>query len=192
MGRAALNLVEASEYTNAGTVEFIVSPNGDFYFIEMNTRLQVEHPTTEMITGLDLVEWQIRIAAGESLTLSQQDLAIDGHSIQCRLYAENPDKRFMPAPGAITDWVEPSGEGIRVDSGVSAGLKVTPYYDPLLAKVITHGADRSAAIERMKQALAEFEIGELTTNLSMHLTVMDHEDFRSGDVHTGWLEEEFS
>lgn len=192
MGKAALALVEASEYTNAGTVEFIVSPNGDFYFIEMNTRLQVEHPTTEMITGLDLVEWQIRIAAGEALTVKQEDLSIDGHSVQCRIYAENPEKRFMPAPGAITDWVEPSGEGVRVDAGVAGGMKVTPYYDPLIAKVITHGATRDAAIDRMKQALTDFEIGELTTNRSMHLTVMDHPDFRAGDVHTGWLEEEFS
>ncbi len=191
MGQAALNLVEAADYTNAGTVEFILSPNGDFYFIEMNTRLQVEHPCTEMITGHDLVEWQIRIAAGEALQVQQDELSIDGHSIECRIYAENPDKRFMPAPGNIGEYSEPSGEGIRVDSGVTAGYKVTPHYDPMVAKVITHGADRDAAIERMKTALKNYHIGELTTNIPMHLEVLDHEDFRAGDVHTSWLEDEY-
>ena len=191
MGQAALNLVDAAEYTNAGTVEFILSPDGSFYFIEMNTRLQVEHPCTEMITGEDLVEWQIRIAAGESLQIEQDDLAIDGHSIECRIYAENPDKRFMPAPGKIGDYVEPEGEGIRVDSGVVAGFKVTPYYDPLVAKVVTHGADRDEAIERMKTALGDFTIEELTTNIPMHLAVLDHEDFRASNLHTSWLEDEY-
>ncbi len=192
MGRAALALVEASEYTNAGTVEFIVSPEGDFYFIEMNTRLQVEHPVTEMITGHDLVEWQIRIAAGESLSLQQEDLKIDGHAIECRIYAENPDKRFMPAPGTIAEWVEPTGPGVRVDSGVASHFKVTPYYDPLIAKLVTHGADRSQAIERMQKALEEFTIEALTTNLAMHLAVLEHEDFVAGTVHTSWLEEVYS
>ncbi len=191
MTEAALALVRASEYTNAGTVEFIVSPNGEFYFIEMNTRLQVEHPVTEMITGHDLVEWQIRIAAGESLTIEQSDLTIDGHSLECRIYAENPAKRFMPAPGDITDWNHPTGDGIRVDSGVTANSKVTPYYDPLIAKVITHGSDRTAAIDRMKQTLTDFQIGELTTNVPMHLTILDHQDFRDGQFHTSWLEAEY-
>ena len=188
MAKAALALVDASEYTNAGTVEFIVSPDGSFYFIEMNTRLQVEHPVTEMITGHDLVEWQIRIAAGESLDLKQEDLAIDGHSIECRIYAENPDKMFMPAPGKITTWKEPVGQGVRVDSGVTANSKVTPFYDPMIAKLVVHGSDRSDAIARMKQALGDFEIGELTTNVPMHLSVLDHEDFVAGTVHTSWLE----
>lgn len=192
MGEAALALVEASEYTNAGTVEFIVSPDGSFYFIEMNTRLQVEHPTTEMITGHDLVEWQIRIGAGEALAVEQNDLSIDGHSIECRIYAENPDKRFMPSPGTIGEWVEPSGEGVRVDSGVTSNFKVTPYYDPLVAKLVTHGADRNQAIERMKRALDEFVIEDLTTNIPMHLSVLDHDDFVAGTVHTSWLEDVYS
>ncbi len=192
MGQAALALVEASEYTNAGTVEFIVSDSGDFYFIEMNTRLQVEHPVTEMITGHDLVEWQIRIAAGESLTIEQEDLEIDGHSIECRIYAENPDKRFMPSPGTIGEWVEPTGPGVRVDSGVTSHYKVTPYYDPLIAKLITHGSDRSEAIERMKEAIETFTVEELTTNLPMHLSVLAHDDFVAGDVHTSWLEDVYS
>ena len=191
MGQAALNLVDAAEYTNAGTVEFILSADGDFFFIEMNTRLQVEHPCTEMITGHDLVEWQIRIAAGEALQLEQDELSIDGHAIECRVYAENPDKRFMPAPGKIGAYSEPTGEGIRVDSGVTAGDKVTPHYDPMVAKVIAHGNDRTQAIERMKGALKNYKIEELTTNIPMHLTVLDHEDFRSGNVHTSWLEDEY-
>ncbi len=192
MTKAALALVEASEYTNAGTVEFIVSPDGEFYFIEMNTRLQVEHPVTEMITGEDLVAWQLRIAAGESLSLAQEDLSIDGSAIECRIYAENPDKRFMPAPGNITEWIEPTGDGIRVDSGVTANTKVTPYYDPLIAKVIAHGESRMQAIERMKKALNEMTIGELTTNVPMHLAVLSKEQFVDGHVHTGWLETEYS
>ena len=188
MCEAALALVRASEYVNAGTVEFIADEAGNFYFIEMNTRLQVEHPVTEMIAGLDLVEWQLRIAAGEELTLAQDALTIDGHAIECRLYAENPEKMFMPAPGTITTFKAPTGEGVRLDSGVDAGREVTPYYDPLIAKLIVHATDRSAAIEKMKGALTEMEIGGLTTNLSMHIDLMDDADFQAGDIHTGWLE----
>lgn len=188
MCEAALALVRASEYVNAGTVEFIADEAGNFYFIEMNTRLQVEHPVTEMIAGLDLVEWQLRVAAGEELTLAQDALTIDGHAIECRLYAENPEKMFMPAPGTITTFKAPTGEGVRLDSGVDAGREVTPYYDPLIAKLIVHATDRSAAIEKMKGALTEMEIGGLTTNLSMHIDLMDDADFQSGDIHTGWLE----
>ncbi|TXD36414.1 acetyl-CoA carboxylase biotin carboxylase subunit [Lujinxingia vulgaris] len=188
MCEAALALVRASEYVNAGTVEFIADEAGNFYFIEMNTRLQVEHPVTEMIAGLDLVEWQLRVAAGEELTLAQDALTIDGHAIECRLYAENPEKMFMPAPGTITTFKAPTGEGVRLDSGVDAGREVTPYYDPLIAKLIVHATDRSAAIEKMKGALTEMEIGGLTTNLSMHIDLMDDADFQAGDIHTGWLE----
>ncbi len=189
MTDAALALVDAAEYTNAGTVEFIVSEEGDFYFIEMNTRLQVEHPATEMITGHDLVEWQLRIAAGDPLSIQQEELSIDGHAIECRIYAENPDKRFMPAPGDVGEWVEPTGEGIRVDAGIASGDKVTPYYDPLVAKIIAHGPDRDAAIANMKNALSELVVSELTTNRDMHIAVLNHEDFVAGTVHTSWLEE---
>ncbi|RAL23620.1 acetyl-CoA carboxylase biotin carboxylase subunit [Lujinxingia litoralis] len=188
MADAALALVRASEYTNAGTVEFIADEAGNFYFIEMNTRLQVEHPVTEMIAGLDLVEWQLRIAAGEELTLAQSELSIDGHAIECRIYAENPEKMFMPAPGTITTWTPPQGEGVRLDSGVMANWAVTPYYDPLIAKLIVHAPDRPQAIARMKAALGEMNIGGLTTNLQMHLELMDDADYLAGDVHTGWLE----
>ncbi|MGM0555609.1 MAG: acetyl-CoA carboxylase biotin carboxylase subunit [Myxococcota bacterium] len=188
MCKAALNLVEQAEYTNAGTVEFIVDDSANFYFIEMNTRLQVEHTVTEMVTGLDLVEQQIRIAADERLDIAQEDIAMDGHAIQCRIYAENPAKRFMPAPGQIGDYSEPSGKGIRVDSGVTANFEVTPYYDPMVAKLMALGSDRKQAISRMKEALRTFVIDELTTNISMHLDILDDEDFISGDVHTNWLE----
>ncbi|MFU8803232.1 MAG: acetyl/propionyl/methylcrotonyl-CoA carboxylase subunit alpha [Bradymonadaceae bacterium] len=188
MTEAAIKLVKASNYTNAGTVEFIVDEEGNFYFIEMNTRLQVEHTVTEMITGLDLVEWQLRIADGEPMPFDQSDIKLRGHAIECRIYAENPDKMFMPAPGSIGAYTEPRSEGIRVDSGVGANWDVTPYYDPLIAKVISHGATRKEAIERMKQALNEYTIEGLITNRSMHLEILNDPSFIHGDVHTGWLE----
>jgi acetyl-CoA carboxylase biotin carboxylase subunit len=189
MAAAALALVDHVNYTNAGTVEFIVDKDANFYFIEMNTRLQVEHTVTEEITGVDLVEQQIRIAYGEPLAMDQDDLAIKGHAVECRVYAENPDKSFMPAPGSIGDYAEPTGyKGVRVDSGVTANFEVTPYYDPMVAKVITHGKDRSEAIGRMKEALRNFVIEDLTTNIDMHLEVLRDIDFIAGDVHTGWLE----
>lgn len=188
MTQAALNLVRKAEYTNAGTIEFIVDEDANFYFIEMNTRLQVEHTISEEITGVDLVELQIRVANGEPLPMAQEDLKIDGHAIECRVYAENPAKRFMPAPGTIGRYVEPQGPGVRVDSGVKANYEVTPFYDPMLAKLITHGENRSEAIERMRQALRGYTIEELTTNLSMHLELLDDPDFLAGNFHTGWLE----
>lgn len=188
MTEAALALVNATEYTNAGTLEFIVGEDASFYFIEMNTRLQVEHTVTEEITGVDLVEWQIRVAFGESLPMSQDALTISGHAIECRIYAENPAKKFMPAPGHIGAYTEPSGPGVRVDSGVHADSEVTPYYDPMLAKLITHGADRDEAIARMRGALDAYQIEELVTNLSMHAELLRDEDFVAGDFHTGWLE----
>jgi acetyl-CoA carboxylase biotin carboxylase subunit len=185
---AAVALAQAAEYVNAGTVEFISNAQGDFYFIEMNTRLQVEHPITEAITGLDIVEWQLRVASGEELGFTQDELAIDGHAIECRVYAENPDKMFMPAPGHITDYAEPTGEGVRVDSGVTGDYQVTSYYDPMVAKVVAHGADRAQATDRMHAALSAYTIGGLTQNISMHLEVLRDPVFESGDYHTGWLE----
>ena len=189
MSTAALALVERAEYTNAGTVEFIVDEDANFFFIEMNTRLQVEHCVTEEITGVDLVEQQIRVAYGESLGIDQDDLSIDGHALECRVYAENPDKRFMPAPGSIGDYSEPAGPGIRVDSGVHANFEVTPYYDPMVAKVIAHGEDRAQAIKRMRRALENYVIEDLTTNIDMHLAVLRDEDFLAGNIHTSWLED---
>lgn len=191
MAEAAVNLAEAAEYTNAGTVEFIADNDGNFYFIEMNTRLQVEHTVTEMITGLDIVEHQLRIAEGEPLEFLQEDIKMNGHSLQCRIYAEKPNKRFMPAPGQIEGYSEPSGEGIRVDSGASENYEVTRYYDPLVAKVVTHGENRDAAIDKMVEALNNYQIDGLTTNKEMHLEVLESEDFRNGGIHTGWLEERY-
>lgn len=188
MTTAAVKLAQEANYENAGTVEFIVSEDGDFYFIEMNTRLQVEHPVTEMITGVDLVAEQIRIAAGEPISFVDADLEIRGHAIECRLYAENPQKMFMPAPGDITDYVEPEGEGIRIDSGVAGNRTVTPYYDPMIAKIITHGADRDHARKRMLGALSQTRVEGLTTNLEMHRKVLESKQFQDGDFHTSWLE----
>lgn len=184
----AVALARAAGYTNAGTVEFISDQEGNFYFIEMNTRLQVEHPITEAITGLDIVEWQIRVANGEALDFTQEDLKIDGHAIECRVYAEDPSKKFMPAPGSIGEYVEPTGEGIRVDSGVSANRAVTPYYDPMVAKITTHAATREGATALMKEALGAYTIEGLTTNLSMHLEVLEDEVFTNATYDTSWLE----
>lgn len=186
--KAAVDLARAAKYTNAGTVEFIADKAGNFYFIEMNTRLQVEHPITEAITGVDLVEWQIRVAAGEELGFTQDELKVTGHAIECRVYAEDPAKMFLPAPGEIGAYEEPTGEGVRVDSGAQANWKVTPYYDPMIAKVIAHGADRAQATARMKAALGSYVIEGLTHNISMHLELLADEVFERGDYHTGWLE----
>ncbi len=188
MTDAALALVRESGYVNAGTVEFIVDADANFYFIEMNTRLQVEHPVTEMITGVDLVELQLRVAAGEALPISQDDLAINGHSVECRIYAENPEKMFMPAPGEIGAYSEPEGEGVRIDSGVKANWKVTPFYDPMVSKVTTHGKDRAEATSRMLGALDDYTIEGLTTNLEMHKLVLNSTEFTEADFHTSWLE----
>ena len=188
MAEAALDLTRAAEYTNAGTVEFVVDDEGNFYFIEMNTRLQVEHTVTEMITGLDIVELQLRIADGEPLEFLQEDIKMRGHSLQCRIYAEDPERNFMPAPGEITDYSEPSGDGIRVDSGATGNYEITRYYDPLVSKVITHGKLRDDSIDKMVGALGNYTIGGLTTNKSMHVDILQSDDFRSGHVHTGWLE----
>jgi len=189
MGEAALNIVREADYTNAGTIEFVADPeNGDFFFIEMNTRLQVEHTVTEMITGLDLVEQQIRIADDQPLEFRQEDLKMNGHAIQCRIYAEDADNGFRPAPGTIGNYSEPSGEGIRVDSGARENFEITRYYDPLVAKLMAHGPDRPTAIERMKQALENYTIEGLTTNIPMHLDVLSDDTFIDGDAHTAWLE----
>ena len=189
MTAAALTLVEASGYTNAGTVEFIVDEQGGFFFIEMNTRLQVEHAVTEMTTGLDLVELQLRVAAGETLGLNQEQIALNGHAIECRIYAEDPGKMFMPAPGRIGDYSEPALQGVRVDSGVKANWRVTPDYDPMVAKVIAHGDSRQTSCTRMVEGLRQMSLDGLTNNIEMHIAVLSSPDFLSGDFHTGWLED---
>ncbi len=181
---AAVRAGEAVGYRNAGTVECLVS-EGDFVFLEMNTRLQVEHPVTELVTGLDLVEQQLRIAAGEVLTLERP--ALHGHALELRVYAEDP-KRFLPSPGAISEWVEPSGPGVRVDSGYAAGTTVTPFYDPLLAKLCTHGASRDEALERARTAVAAFRIAGPKTNLPFFAELLENPAFVSGNYDTGLID----
>jgi 3-methylcrotonyl-CoA carboxylase alpha subunit len=172
-------------------VEFIADENA-FYFIEMNTRLQVEHPVTEMITGLDLVEWQLRVAFGEPLPLAQEEIQSNGHAIEARIYAEDPEKGFLPVTGTIREWREPSGNGIRVDTGFRAGDTITPYYDALLAKLIAHGADRPQALARMVEAIGEFEIKGVTTNLGFLDLLMSHPQVARGEIDTGFIEREIT
>jgi 3-methylcrotonyl-CoA carboxylase alpha subunit len=191
MAAAARSAAQATGYVGAGTVEFITDETG-FYFIEMNTRLQVEHPVTEMITGLDLVEWQLRVAMGERLPLRQDEIAANGHAIEARIYAEDSDKGFLPASGTIRTWREPSGDGIRVDAGFRAGDAITPYYDPLLAKLIAFGPDRPQALSRLIDALNSFEIAGVTTNLAFLKRLLRHPQVLSGEIDTGFIEREIS
>ena len=189
MGEAAVALARAAGYVNAGTVEFIVAPDGAFYFLEVNTRLQVEHPVTELVTGLDLVREQLHIAAGESLSFRQEEVTLRGHAIECRMYAEDPAKGFIPSTGALTRCELPHGAGIRVDSGVRPGSEVTPYYDPMLAKLIVHARTREAAIERARVAVRRCAIEGVTTNLPLLAAILDSETFRAGEVTTRFLDE---
>jgi acetyl-CoA carboxylase biotin carboxylase subunit len=185
MLEAAVRAGETVGYQGAGTVEFLVDARtGDFTFLEMNTRLQVEHPVTEMVTGIDLVEQQLRIAAGVDVSLDPDQVPVRGHAIELRVYAEDPD-RFLPSPGTITGWTEPAGEGIRVDSGYEAGNQVTPFYDPLLAKLCVWGPDRDEALRRARDAVASFQITGLKTNLPFHADLLDSEEFSDGGYDTG-------
>jgi len=189
MGAAAVAAARAVGYTNAGTVEFILdSRTGEFYFLEMNTRLQVEHPVTEMVVGLDLAQWQIRVAAGERFPYSQEMLTQRGHAIECRIYAEDAATGFLPSTGQIMRWVEPHGPGIRLDSGVTTGSQVSHFYDPLLAKLITHAETRETAIGRMQNALREMVVHGVITNLDFLQAVLAHPDFKAGNVTTRWVE----
>lgn len=188
MGEVAVRVAQAAGYTNAGTVEFLVDQNKNFYFLEMNTRLQVEHPITELTTGLDLVHLQIRIASGEKLPFAQNDISIRGHAIECRIYAEDPDNGYLPSPGKITLLLAPSGPGIRRDSGMYEGWTVPMDYDPLLAKLIGYGTDRQQAISRLQRALNEYFVGGIKTNISLFRRILADEDFRSGKLDTGFLD----
>jgi acetyl-CoA carboxylase biotin carboxylase subunit len=188
MGEVALRVAKAAGYSNAGTIEFLVDQEKNFYFLEMNTRLQVEHPVTELITGLDLVEWQIRIAAGEELPFQQKDVLIRGHAMECRIYAEDPDNNYFPSPGKVTMLLTPAGPGIRLDSGVYEGWTVPIDYDPLLAKLVGYGQDRAQAVSRLVRALDEFFVAGIKTNLGLFRRILAEEDFLSGKIDTGYLE----
>jgi acetyl-CoA carboxylase biotin carboxylase subunit len=188
MGEVAVRVARAANYTNAGTVEFLVDQRKNFYFLEMNTRLQVEHPVTELVTGLDLVHLQIRIAAGEKLPLRQEDVQIRGHAMECRIYAEDPDNNYFPSPGKITLLLEPSGPGIRTDSGMYEGWTVPMDYDPLLAKLIGYGSDREQAIARLTRALDEYFVGGIKTNIALFRRILADPDFRAGKLDTGFLD----
>jgi len=192
MGDAALRIARTANYRNAGTMEFLVDRDRNFYFLEMNTRLQVEHPVTELVTGLDLVQWQLRIAAGEPLTVRQEDVRWSGSAIECRIYAEDPDRQFLPSPGQITGLTEPAGPGVRLDSGIFEGWKVPLEYDPLLAKLAVWAPSRDAAIARMKRALSEYVIAGISTNRAFFGEIMDDAVFRAGSLSTAFLDQFFA
>ncbi|MBO8163137.1 MAG: acetyl-CoA carboxylase biotin carboxylase subunit [Brevibacillus sp.] len=188
MGQAAVAAAKAVHYHGAGTVEFLLDRHGQFYFMEMNTRIQVEHPVTEMISGQDLIKEQILVAAGNPLSFTQEQVKLDGWAIECRINAENPAKNFMPSPGRITNYLPPGGFGVRVDSAAYSGYQIPPFYDSMIAKVIVWGKDRREAIERMKRALSEFVIDGIATTIPFHLKVLEHEKFVSGEFDTKFLE----
>jgi acetyl-CoA carboxylase biotin carboxylase subunit len=192
MGAVAVRAARAVGYTNAGTVEFLLDGDGEFYFLEMNTRLQVEHPITEAITGVDIVKEQLRLASGETLRYRQPDLGLVGHAIECRITAEDPFNSFLPASGRIIRLFQPSGPGVRVDSGIEEGLEVTTYYDSLLAKLVVWGEDREAAMGRLAGALAEYRIVGLPTSIPFHQWLLGNEPFRRGDYDTSFLADHFS
>lgn len=192
MGEAAVRVAQSCAYTGAGTVEFLVDADRNYYFLEMNTRLQVEHPVTEMITGLDLVELQIRIARGEPLPFAQDDLRISGHALELRVYAEDPLNNFLPSVGKLTRYRPPAGPGIRVDDGYAEGMDVPIYYDPMLAKLVVHGNTRAEAIQRMKEAIARYEIEGAATTLPFGRFVMDHPAFVSAEFDTNFVKEHFT
>ena len=186
MGEAAVKLAKGIGYTNVGTVEFLLDKNKNFYFMEMNTRIQVEHPVTELVTGIDLVKEQINIAMGQKLAFKQKNIEMKGHSIECRINAEDP-KTFLPSPGKITELIIPGGPGVRIDSGIYCGYNVPPFYDNLLAKLVVHAGTRADAIARMTRALEEFHVGGIKTNIPLHLKIMKDHDFIAGKTDIDFL-----
>ena len=189
MGEAAVAVARAAGYVNAGTAEFLLDhQSGEFYFLEMNARLQVEHPITEAVVGLDMVEWQVRIAAGEALALRQEDIEPRGHAIECRIYAEDPYNDFVPSTGVLLRWRPPGGPGLRLDSGVAEGQEVTIYYDPMLAKLTAWAPDRATALGRMEEALSRFQVLGVVTNIPLLRRVVAHPQFQAGEYDTGFLE----
>lgn len=186
----ALAIAKHVNYRSAGTVEFLYDvPRQELYFIEVNTRIQVEHPVTEMITGVDLVAQQLRIASGEGLALNQEDIRATGHAIECRINAEDATRGFVPVPGTITRWSPPQGPGIRLDSHISQGAAIPPYYDSMIGKLIVHAENRDAAVQRLEQALDAFDIEGVPTTLALHRAIVRHPDYRSNQLHTRWLED---
>ena len=182
MGEAAVRAAKAANYVNAGTIEFLLEKTGNFYFMEMNTRIQVEHPVTEWVTGIDLIKEQIRIADGKALSVKQEDVQITGHAIECRINAENPEKNFRPSPGKITDMYLPGGKGVRVDSAIYSGYTVPPYYDSMVAKLIVHAKNRDEAIKKMRSALGEVIIEGIDTNVDYLFELTNHPDFIDGNI----------
>ena len=191
MGETAVRAAKAVGYENAGTIEFLLDKNKDFYFMEMNTRIQVEHPVTEMVTGMDLIKEQIRVAAGEPLSVRQEDVVIKGHAIECRINAENPSKNFMPCPGLITNVHTPGGNGVRVDSHIYCDYKVPANYDSMLMKLIVYDKDRASAIAKMRSALGELVIEGIETNVSFQYEILESEAFQEGNTDTGFIEKYF-
>jgi acetyl-CoA carboxylase biotin carboxylase subunit len=189
MGTAAVMAAKSINYVGAGTVEFLLDQSGEFYFMEMNTRIQVEHPVTEMVTGLDLIAEQIRIAQGERLSLTQEQVMLRGHAIECRINAEDPEHNFRPNPGRISGYLPPSGPGVRMDSHVYTDYEIPPYYDSLIGKLIVWGHDRPAAIKRMRRALRECAVTGLPTTIAFHQKILDNPDFQKGDVYTNFVEQ---
>jgi acetyl-CoA carboxylase, biotin carboxylase subunit len=192
MGSVAVKAAQAVNYVNAGTIEFLLDKDRNFFFLEMNTRLQVEHPVTEMVTGIDIVKEQIRIARGRALSYKQEDVKFNGHAIECRINAEDPYNGFMPSTGRITHSLLPTGPGVRVDTGVYPGFEITPFYDPMIAKLIVWGETRAQAILRMRRALEEYRIVGVRTNIPFHQTMMDSHRFMAGQYDTRFVEERFS
>ncbi|MCJ7646539.1 acetyl-CoA carboxylase biotin carboxylase subunit [bacterium] len=189
MGHAAIKAAKAVNYTTVGTVEFLLDNDGDFYFMEMNTRIQVEHPVTELVSGIDLVKMQIKLAAGEKLNLDQDDIKIYGNVIECRINAEDPDRDFLPSSGVISNYILPGGPGVRIDTGIYQGYNISPFYDSMIAKLIVIGDNRQEAIARMERALGEFVIEGVRTTIPFHAKVMADEFFRRGEVNTNFIQE---
>lgn len=192
MGEVAVNAVKEIGYTNAGTIEFLVDKNKDFYFMEMNTRVQVEHPVTEMVTGIDIIKEQIKIASGRILSYKQKDITFTGHSLEVRINAEDPDKNFMPCPGTITDLHLPGGNGVRIDTAIYPGYTIPPTYDSMIAKIIVHGKHRNESIAKMKSSIAELVIDGIKTNTDFILKILEDEDFKNNNYDTSFISKKFS
>ena len=191
MGEAAVKLAKNINYDSAGTLEFLVDKDNNFYFMEMNTRVQVEHTVTEMITGIDIIKLQIRIAEGDRLNISQDDVDCFGHAIECRINAENVEEGFIPSPGKIEKYIAPGGLGVRIDSHAYQGYEISPYYDSMIGKLIVHGITREEAIQKMKRALDEYTIDGISTTIPFYLEILDNEIYKNGIVTTKFIEENF-